>query len=567
MENLNFFHFATMVMLTITAFIALSSFLRLGTIIGFIAAGIALGPHTPGIVATTDIEFLQQIADFGVVLFLFTIGLEVKPQDLWKMKKSLLVQGIGQVALTASVFCLLYYYFGFDWQVGLVFGLIFAQSSTAVVMTLLEEKGETNTAHGKNIFTNLMGQDLSIVPVMAIIPVLAHQNTASSDNTIMPLLLGIGAVVAIITIGRYILPKGLRWAVRVHNKEGFVLCLFVALIATLWLVDEVGLSTTLGAFLLGMSLSGSDFRHTLESVVNPFKGVLMGLFFVSVGMSIDPQVATHNISQVIFTLLMIIAIKLTSFFLLAKLEGQSTRVSIKTAFTLSQVGEFAFVLLGIASSIGMLTVEQAATGIVVVSLSMIATPWLSKLGDVITQHLVTQSTPASLLGEEEGDAIVIVGLDEVGRLIALLAKKAQIPHLAIDINYDSVQRAKSLGINAHFGDITMPSIRKKAQLERANAVFVSITHSESLRKVCLMLSHYPQLDIFARTNSRADEFYLREHGIEFVGATYIESTLLRGRHLLKNFGLSESEVMKLIDELKAELFEQDYLNFKQGSQQ
>ncbi|MDN2482842.1 cation:proton antiporter domain-containing protein [Vibrio agarivorans] len=565
MENLNFLHFATMVMLTITICIALSSFLRLGTIIGFIAAGIALGPHTPGLVAATDIEFLQQIADFGVVLFLFTIGLEVKPQELWKMKKGLVIQGLGQVVLTALIFSGIYFYAGFSWQLGLVFGLIFAQSSTAVVMTMLEEKGEVNAAHGKNIFTNLMGQDLSIVPVMALIPVLAHQQAPESSGIFLPLLLGVSAVAAIFVIGRYLLPNGLRWAVKVRNKEGFVLCLFVALVATLWLVDEVGLSSTLGAFLLGMCLSNSDFRFSLESVVSPFKGVLMGLFFISVGMSVDPIIASSHLGQVLLMLVAIVIVKLVVFVVLAKVDGKSNGIAIKTGFALSQVGEFAFVLLGLAATIGIISAEQGAIGIVVVSLSMVITPWLYQLGNKLVSRKLHKSTPSTFLPNDDTEqALVVVGLDEVGRLIALLAKRAQIPYVAVDIDYDSVQRAKALGLNAHFGDITLQSVRKKAGLNKANAAFVSLTHSESLRKVCLMLAHYPQLDIYARTNSRADEFYLKDHGIEFVGATYIESTLLRGRQLLKNFGVPEDEVMELIDDVKSDMFEQDYLKFKNG---
>ncbi|MGR5117975.1 cation:proton antiporter [Vibrio astriarenae] len=565
MENLNFLHFATMVMLTITVCIALSSFLRLGTIIGFIAAGIALGPHTPGLVAATDIEFLQQIADFGVVLFLFTIGLEVKPQDLWKMKKGLVIQGLGQVVLTALIFSGIYLYAGFSWQLGLVFGLIFAQSSTAVVMTMLEEKGEVNAAHGKNIFTNLMGQDLSIVPVMALIPVLAHQQAPESSGVFLPLLLGVSAVAAIFVIGRYLLPNGLRWAVKVRNKEGFVLCLFVALVATLWLVDEVGLSSTLGAFLLGMCLSNSDYRFSLESVVSPFKGVLMGLFFISVGMSVDPTIASSHLGQVLLTLATVVIVKLVVFVVLAKMDGKSNGIAIKTGFALSQVGEFAFVLLGLAATIGIISADQSAIGIVVVSLSMVITPWLYQLGNKLVSRKLHKSTPSTFLPNDDTEqALVVVGLDEVGRLIALLAKRAQIPYVAVDINYDSVQRAKALGLNAHFGDITLQSVRKKAGLNKANAAFVSLTHSESIRKVCLMLAHYPQLDIYARTNSRADEFYLKDHGIEFVGATYIESTLLRGRQMLKNFGLADDEVMALIDDVKSDLFEEEYLKFKQN---
>ncbi|GAL15624.1 glutathione-regulated potassium-efflux system protein KefB [Vibrio astriarenae] len=231
---------------------------------------------------------------------------------------------------------------------------------------------------------------------------------------------------------------------------------------------------------------------------------------------------------------------------------------------MSQVGEFAFVLLGVATSIGLISTQQGAVGIVVVSVSMVLTPWLYGIGDRLEKRLIYKHAPEISLATENKAPLVIVGLDEVGRLIAILAKRAQIPYIGVDINYDSIKKAKELGLNAHFGDIMFPSIRRKVGLSEANAAFVSLTHSESLRKVCLMMNQYPQLDVYARTNSRADEFFLREHGVEFVGATYIESTLLRGRQLLKNFGLPEDEVMNLIDELKIDLFEEEYLSFKQS---
>lgn len=566
MEDNSFFAFATLVLTTVTLCIAISTKLRLGTVVGFIIAGVTLGPYTPGLVATTNIELLQQIADFGVVLFLFTIGLEIKPKDLWGMKKSLLTQGLGQVLAIAIIFSLLGYLFGFAWEIGFTLGLIFGQSSTAVVMTMLKENNELNTLHGKNIFTNLMGQDISIVPVMALLPILAHQVSSNSSGTLISLLLLISVALSILVIGRYLLPIGLRWSARAHSREGFMLCLFVSIFATVWVVDKVGLSATLGAFLLGICLSNSSFRFAVENIISPFKGVLMGLLFISVGMSINLGLILTNYLDLILFLIIVIPLKSIVFYVLARLDRQSKHTSIKTAFALSQVGEFAFVLLGVAASLGILNDAYAALGIIIASVSMAITPWIYKLGNYLAIRSLNteQSTQAELENEVDGEnnQLVIIGLDEVGRLMATLADRAQISYIAFDSEFDRVKSGKNFGLNVHFGDIMELGIQDRANLNQAKAVFISVENSGSLRKICLMLSKFKQLDIYARTNSRVDEFFLKEHGIQYTGSVYIESTLLRGRDLLLNFGLQEEEVFQLIDEVKSDLFERDYLNFK-----
>ncbi|WP_076541040.1 cation:proton antiporter [Shewanella sp. UCD-KL21] len=532
-----------------------------GTIVGFIVAGIILGPNTPGPIATTNIETLQSIADFGVVLFLFTLGLEMKPQQLWSMKKTILVQGFGQVILTAVIFSAIGTFIGLAWEVGFVIGIIFSQSSTAVVMSLLQERKQLSTPHGNNIFANLMAQDISVVPIMALIPILAHQHSANEHSALDTAMMVISLMVCVFILARYILPFCLKVSISSRNKSAFSLSLFVVILLTLWLSSVAGVSQTLGAFILGMLLSTSDFRLMLEEVVSPLKQALMALFFLSVGMAINPAVFFSDFGSILFWLAAAVIVKTSVFILLAFVDGKGLSVSIKTGFNLSQVGELAFVLLGIATAAGILDSHNAAVGFIIISISMIMTPLMNKQGDwIVKKYLAGKDGPDEHVFPNK---LVILGLDEVGRLIALLADRSGIPYAAYDIDYECVQKAKKIGLNAHFGDILNSGIQQKSQLKTADAAFISVTSSDRLKRIALMLSHYNNLDIYARANSRTDEFHLREQGVQYASSIYIESTFLRGSELLRNFGVSEKDTMSLIDKLKQEIFEQDYHQFEQ----
>lgn len=546
-----------------TLFVVGSSILGMGTIVGFILAGVALGPFTPGLVAATNIELLQQVADLGVVLFLFTIGLEMKPVDLWRMKKSLMIQGAGLVVATSLLFAGLVTLLGFSWQIGLVIGAIFGQSSSAVVITLLNQKGEFNSEHGKNIFSNLMGQDLSVVPLMALIPLLvSHQNESSATflQDTFTVLFVIGLILA---IGKVLLPLALKWSVRKHNKDAFALCLFGAIFATVCVIEYAGLPSTLGAFLLGMLLSSLDFRHSLEETVLPFKGVLMALFFTSVGMQINPTVLIEHLSSILFILAVVLVVKTLLSTALSLIDGKSLSVGIKTGFWLNHVGEFAFVILALATSMGILSESQSSIIIAIVSLSMVLSSFSIKLGDKVVSRFLHSAESFDDLPHKESNALVIIGVDEVGRLIAKMAHRAQIPYVALDHNYDQVKTSKQLGLNAYFGDILRSSVRKKIHLDDAKAVFVSIHEPATLKRVCVALARYPNLDIYARTNSKEDELELKQLGIHFAASTYIESTLIRGRKLLHNFGVAEDTTMTLVDELMTEMSELNYQKYKQ----
>ena len=325
--------------------------LGFGAILGFIVAGIIIGPYTPGPVPVHAVEELQSVAELGVVLFLFTVGLEMRPEKVWAMRRLIFGFGSAQMLVTAALLAgYLIFFVHVPWETAIIVGLALAMSSTAIVMATLGERGELATEHGRTTFAVLMAQDLWIVPVMALIPILAH-TTAQTDAPPFwqKMALVVGVIAGIFLVGRYILPAVLGYCASRRQMDAFGVVLFLAVIAAAWAVDHVGISMTLGAFLLGMLLSASDFRYQIEATVAPFKATLMGLFFIAVGMSIDVGALVRDWEALLVHVPIVLAVKGAVLIGLVLAFGIARSAAIRTGFYLSQVGEFAFVLLGAAA--------------------------------------------------------------------------------------------------------------------------------------------------------------------------------------------------------------------------
>ena len=531
--------------------------LGFGAILGFIVAGIIIGPNTPGPVPVHAVEELQNIAELGVVLVMFTVGLEMRPEKVWSMRRLIFGLGSAQMLVTAIMLAA-YLAFVVDvpWQTATIVGLGLGMSSTAIVMATLGERGELATEHGKTTFAVLMAQDLWIVPVMALVPILAH-NTA--QTAAIPLwdkiALVVGVIAGIFVVGRYFLPAVLGYCAGRRQMDAFGAVLFLAVIAAAWAVDQVGISMTLGAFLLGMLLSASDFRYQIESSVVPFKNTLMGLFFIAVGMSIDVAALLDDWSALLVHVPVVLAAKVAVLIALVLAFGISRSAAIRTGFYLSQVGEFAFVLLGAAAVAGLLSSEGHTLAMLVVALSMIATPLMVKLGDRLACRLgATAANEVATAGTEGTDLdrhVVVVGYDEVGQLIDLMLEKAGIPHVVFDRDINVVRQHKRLGRNVHFGDMYSSATQAAASLGRAAAVYVTSRDMDAAEAMAITLHRlYPNLEVYVRVRSLEDQDKLVVKGIKNAGTGYIESTLTRGGMLLKDLGVSEDDVRELIDELQ-----------------
>ncbi|MGD8696947.1 MAG: cation:proton antiporter, partial [Gammaproteobacteria bacterium] len=331
--------------------------LGFGAILGFIVAGIIIGPHTPGPVPIHAVEELQSVAELGVVLFMFTVGLEMQPRKVWAMGRLIFGLGSAQMLVTAAgLAAYMIFFVGSAWQTATIVGLAFAMSSTAIVMATLGERGELATEHGRTAFAVLMAQDLWIVPVMALIPILAHTSGPAGAVPIWEkTALVLGVLAGIVVGGRYLLPAVLAYCARRRQMDAFLLVVFLAVTAAAWSVDQVGISMTLGVFLLGMMLSASDFRYQLMATVGPFKQILMGLFFIAVGMSIDVPAILDDWRALIIHVPVVLFLKGLILIGLLLAFRVSRAAAVQTGFCLSQVGEFAFVLLGVATVTGLLS--------------------------------------------------------------------------------------------------------------------------------------------------------------------------------------------------------------------
>lgn len=547
--------FTLLVLLTATAVcVALFQRLGFGSVVGFIIAGVIVGPHTPGPQIVSDLSAIENVAQLGVVLFLFSVGMEMRPRQFWAMRKQLLGVGLGQVLISAL--CLggfLFLVLGVHWRSAVIVGLGLAQSSTAIVMAILASRGDLSSAHGRNIFSILMAQDLSVVPAMALVPILAHHaDHGAGPNLWFKALLAAGVLAGIFLLGRYALPAGLGWAARTRNNDAFGIILFVGVVAASWAVDQAGISMTLGAFLLGMLLSASDYRYQVAALIAPFQGTLMGLFFIAVGMQIDLSAMVADWPRLLALVVAVLAIKILVIVALCRLFRVDGQTSVRSGFYLCQVGEFAFVLFAASHAAGLLSKTGAALGFLTISIGMILTPLMVKLGDRLARGLRHGGAlPQGQFADEMHNHLVLVGAGEVGFVISLMAEKAGIPYVAFDNNFDAVQRARRAGFKVFLGDIRSAAVRGAAGLGRARAVFVSPTDASQVRALALSLKEqYPNLGIFGRVDTVAEQEYLRSRGIAHVGTVYIESTLFRGEELLKEMGVTDDAAQTVVAELR-----------------
>jgi len=543
--------------------------LGFGSVLGFIIAGIIIGPHTPGPVASQHVDELQNVAEFGVVLFLFTVGLEMRPRTVWSMRRLLFGLGSAQMLVTAALLGVYgVFVANVPWQSAIALGFAFAMSSTAIIMTTLQERGMLVSEHGQTSFAILMAQDLWIVPIMALVPILAHK-TAPANAAPMweKMLLVVGILVGIFVVGRYLLPAVLGHAARQRRMDAFGIVLFLAVIAAAWAVDQVGISMTLGAFLIGMLLSASDYRYQIEATVAPFKGSLMGLFFIAVGMSIDVGALLRDWSMLLVHVPVVLFLKVAVLIALALAFGIGRSAAIRTGFYLSQAGEFAFVLLGAAAAAGLESAEGHTLAMLVVAVSMILTPLMMKAGDQLAGRL--RAVPASAKAAPAADLerhVVVIGFDEVGQLICLMLDKAKVPYVAFDRDIDYVRQGKQAGRNVHFGNMYSSVTQQAAGLGKATAAYVTSMDLDHAKALAVTLHRlYPRLNVYVRVRRIRDQDELVAMGIKNAGTGYIESTLVRGSMLLKDLGVTESDVAELVSAFQENnyaLVRAEYVVFK-----
>lgn len=548
---------AAVVLLAATALTtALFKRIGLGSVLGLLAAGVLVGPW--GLQVTEDVAELRHIAEIGVVFLLFIIGLEMQPEKLWSMRRQVFGLGTLQVLVTGAAIAALELAIGEPIEVAILIGLGLALSSTAFVVQMLTERGEFASEHGRGAFSVLLLQDLAIVPLLALVPILAG-DPAEAEPDALPVwaqALEIGALmVAVFAVGRYLLPVLLHRLAEQRNREAFAVVAALAVIGAAWAMDTVGISQALGAFMVGMLLSGSAYRHQIEAVVEPFKGFLLGLFFISVGMSIDVGRLWIEGLVVGGQVVALLVVKAAILFALCLAFRMSRPAAAHVSLMLPQAGEFGFVLFGAAAAAGLLSEAQYGHLILIISISMAATPLLAKAGDRLAEALTppgaADQQPSTEWAAGMDRHVVVAGFGRVGRVVCLMLKRAGIPYLAFDRDPRRVELGRREGLDVHYGDVSNVHVLSAAGAGRAATLVVTVNEVAVAEKVVsTMRSSYPDVPIQARALDLGGRDQLLRLGVNWATPDTTEASLLLGQAVLEHLGMPLADAQHLAKDMR-----------------
>jgi glutathione-regulated potassium-efflux system ancillary protein KefC/glutathione-regulated potassium-efflux system protein KefB len=524
-------------------------YFKLGSVLGYLAAGIIIGPASLGLI--NKIDATEHIAEFGIVLLMFVIGLELQPSRLWVMRKPIFGLGSAQVlATTLGIGSAAYFGFGQTWQSSLVIGFGLAMSSTALVLQLLAERGQLNSQYGRSAFSILLFQDVAVMPALALLPLLG----AAAARTTGPggwLALKFIAVLGTVIIGgRYVLRPMLRVVAATGVTEAFTAAGLLVVIATALLVSQVGLSLSLGAFLAGVLLADSEFRHELEADIEPFKGLLLGLFFITVGMSANLELVLEKPLTLIGLTLGFMVLKLAVLWAIGRLSGLSTAASRGLAFSLPCGGEFAFVLFGIGATLGIMDTEIAELLVLVVTASMILSPLLLLLHDSLFKKKESDGRPFDT-PVELYPRVIIAGFGRFGQIVGRILRAKKIAFTALEANQTQVDFLRRFGNQVFYGDASRLELLRAAHAENAEVFVLAIDDVEaSVKTAELVRSHFPHLKIFARARNRQHAFRLLDLDVRYTIRETLVSSLEMSEKVLETLGLSKSKAKTTVRQFR-----------------
>lgn len=508
----------------------------LGAVLGYLIAGIVIGPW--GLRLINEVEHILHFAEFGVVLLLFIIGLELDPKRLWALRRSIFGWGSAQVVgVTAALFTA-GMIFGADWKVALIAALGLSLSSTATSLAILAERNLIATAAGAAAFAILLFQDIAAIPMIAIVPLLGNAASESSGPAWLLVAKVVGVCGILIVAGRYLMRPILRAIAKTDIREVFTAFALLLVIGIGLLMQSVGVSMALGTFLAGVLLADSEYRHALETDVEPFKGLLLGLFFIAVGMSIDFGILLKQPLLVAGLLAAFLLIKIGVLYGLGRLFGIPREQQLFFAFLLSQGGEFAFVVFGAAAASNVFTPDIASLLIVVVALSMVATPLLLLLYDKVIEPYFrgAQMRPEDVI-EEQNNPVIIAGFGRFGQIVGRMMHANQISLTVLDHDADQVDLLRKYGFEVYYGDATRIDLLHAAGAAKARALVVAIDDIEdSLALVDAVKHEFPGLPILARARNVTHYYDLMSRGVTVIERETFESALRLGRQVLHQLG-------------------------------
>ncbi len=523
--------------------------LGLGSVLGYLAAGATLGPWALGLVK--DPSRTMHFAELGVVLLLFLLGLELKPSRLWNMRYAVFLLGGAQVGVSTLALGSVASFFGFNLSQSLIVGFCLSLSSTAFALQILAERKQLNTAFGRSAFAILLFQDLIAIPVLALLPVLGSTGLAQNESGLWSVVKALLAIVSIVLGGRFAIRPIFRAVSSADSREVFSAAALLVVLAVALVMNSIGLSMALGAFLVGIVLSDSEYRHLLEADIEPFKGLLLGLFFISVGTSVDFGLLRENFTLLAGAVFLLVGVKYLVAFVVsraAKLSGPAAR---EIASVLPQGGEFAFVLFAVALSAGLLTEEQSKLLVLVVIGSMVATPFVGMLNRRIFEPLFKAAPPPFDQIPNESPQVIIAGFGRVGQIVARLLRLQNIAFTALERDSEQANAVRKFGAKVYYGDASRLDLLEAAGARRAKYFVLAIDDVEtSVKTAALIKEHFPHLRIFARARNRQHAFEFMDLGItEFWRETFA-STIELSKSLLLEIGTSLDEVDEIVQKFR-----------------
>lgn len=549
--------------------VPLASRFGLGSVLGYLLAGMAISPLLGAL--RVDVEALQVFAEFGVVMMLFIVGLELEPKRLWDMRGKLLGLGGGQVLLTTAAITGISLINGNPWQTALAIGMVLALSSTAIVVQTLNEKNLLRSEGGEASFSVLLVQDIAVIPILALVPLLAlpelsgatggHGGDSAHGGIDLTqqlsgwaaALVRIAAVGAVIAIGVFAIRPLFRYIAAANLRELFTAAALVVVIGIALLMSLVGLSPALGAFVAGVVLATSEYRHELESDIDPFKGLLLGLFFITVGAGIDFDLAQARMGEVLFWAAVTIFAKFTVLFLVGWLFGLRREALWLFSLSLPQAGEFAFVLIAFAVANAVFDQSLADLLLMIVALTMLATPLLFILYDKVIARLLcggfTEREPDVI---EEENPIIIAGRGRVGGIVDRMLDAAGHRATVIDYNSQHIENLKKFGAKSYFGDATRPDLLASAGIARAKLLIVALDEREQIDKlVRYAVANFPNLHVIARAKDRDHVYHLWAMGCRDVIRETYDSALRMGRSAYEALGADRQAAFAMADAWEA----------------
>lgn len=554
MDQTSFLFQAMVYLAAAVVMVPIAKKLGLGSVLGYLIAGVVIGPTALGFIGDEGHDIMK-FAEFGVVMMLFLIGLELEPELLWKLRKPIVGLGGLQVLGTALVVAGIAVAFGLGVKPSLALGMILSLSSTAIVLQTLNEKGQMKSAAGQSAFSVLLFQDIAVIPMLALFPLLATASAtgegsgAHGSNELIASLPGwgqtlvvLGSVAVIVVAGRFLVPPLFRVVARTRLRELFTATSLLLIVGIAVLMTQVGLSPALGTFLAGVVLANSEYKHELESDIEPFKGLLLGLFFIAVGASIDFKLIMQQPLTIVGLVLLLMVVKGIVLYSLGKIFKMSMDQNMFFAFALSQVGEFAFVLFSFSLQNGILPKEIVDIMMAVVAISMGLTPLVIMFNEKVLQprlghckeSVTDERVPDSI---DEKNPVIIAGFGHFGNTVGRFLRAHNVATTILDIDSDRVDLLRKMGFKVYYGDASRYELLQSAGAADAKLIVITINPPEKrLEMIETIKKHFPNLRMLVRAENRTDAYDLMNAGMMHVYRETIDTSLRMGVDVMKFLG-------------------------------